>query len=170
MIIFRMLLCVSAFHTEGIEQLEPVLDCKLSSFQLRWSWFFLHRVWCGAIFCLKEKDNADNTPVFPAVTEQCCPEPKTFQFFSSLYCLISEGSWGTHGAGRGQNQDGWPKMVKGIFHSKWHNVDKTWKWWGGGHWLASGEQLLVQCLFCVYVHIIITIVLFFFPPFLFLSQ
>lgn len=23
-----MLLCVSAFHTEGIEQFEPVLDCE----------------------------------------------------------------------------------------------------------------------------------------------
>lgn len=57
----------------------------LSRFQLELSRFFLHSVWCDAVFWLWGKNNLDNTLIFHDVVEQCYTKARMFQFFSFLW-------------------------------------------------------------------------------------
>jgi len=66
-----------------------------------------------------------------------------------LCCLVRKGVGGIR-SWEGMNQNSWPKVAKGIFHTKWHNA-KYFKGCGelakggaaaqglAGHWSAGGK-------------------------------
>lgn len=43
---------------------------------------------------------------------------------NSLSCPTSEEAGGIQGAGKGQNQDTFPKRAKGIFHKMWSHDEQ----------------------------------------------
>ena len=63
---------------------------------------------------------------------------------------------GTRSYGVGHNQDSWPELAKGIFHTLWHHVRGTEgralasmaavSQGLAGHWSVGGEQLLCKSL------------------------
>ena len=78
-------------------------------------------------------------------------------------------SWGCTRIWRGQNQDCWPKLAKGIFHTIWHHFDlKNWgkvaqgaaiAWRLVGHWIVvDGAWWALHITCFVYSH-----PFFFFP-------
>ena len=101
----------------------------------------------------------------------------SFSFSASHTVLPARGTGGgrKQGVGKGQNQDNWPKLAKGIFHTIWQHAIKPLENGGelargiaaaqelAGLQLLAGMQLLVHHLFYKYIHIyviIITIIIF----------
>jgi len=135
---------------------------------------FLHRGLYDTMFWIFNEKIVGNTDI---QLLQCSAytKPRTFQLLK-LPCQWGAGS--AQGAGKGQNQDNWPKLAKGIFHTIWQHVRKLLKLWGlgwweviawelVGHWLVDGEQLCCTLLsLCIYIYfMIITITSFLFSSF-----
>ena len=111
--------------------------------------------------------------------------PRVKDFPVPLFFILScqQGVWGAQGAGRGQNQESWPILAKGIFHTTWHHVEKLEKQQGSGqvdscclgmaghhsvdckqslvHHLLSNVYMLCIYKYMVYICIIIITIIFF---------
>lgn len=65
-------------------------------------------------------------------------------------------SWGTQGAGKGQNQDSWSRLTKGKSHIMWHHAEhQIWGELGGlpllGNGLGIGQWVVSNCvLHCLF--------------------
>lgn len=88
----------------------------------------------------------------------CCRAVLTLSqwLFSFSHCPASKEAGGAQEDQRGQNQDSWPKLAKGISHTWGHGAAcSAIKWWNGG-WLGSlgiSQRVVSSCtvnhLFCI---------------------
>ena len=75
------------------------------------------------------------------------------QGFFSFSCPADEKAGGAQEAGRGHSQDSWPKVAKGIFHTKWRHAQYI-NWgelagrgrWLLGDWLSISQRVVSNCV------------------------
>ena len=72
--------------------------------------------------------------------------------FGFSLCPASEQAGGAAGAGRGQTQDSWPKLAKGVFHTIWRHAKQYIgvAGRGGGRLLGDrlgiGQRVVSNCI------------------------
>lgn len=96
------------------------------------------------------------------------------RFSSSYHTIFPVWSQGAQGAARGQGQDSWPKVAKGMFYIVWHHAKKILKNCGElaegqpllRDWLGIHQQVGSNCIMHhLFVSIIVTVIVLIFFSF-----
>lgn len=74
-----------------------------------------------------------------------------FSFSTSILACQWEGLRGS-AVGKGQSQDGWTKLSKGIFHTVHHHMNKTQRIVGSGTDVQLFHPMLLWLITCVRAH------------------
>lgn len=90
--------------------------------------------------------------------------------FSLFHCPACEEAGGAKNDRRGQNQDSWPKLAKGIFQNIWQKNRGIGQrqWWCSiaEQWAVGGDQLCCASLFFFFVILLLLLFWLFYLPFL----
>ena len=85
----------------------------------------------------------------------CCRAVLTLSqgLLSFSHCPASEEAGGSPGAGRGQNQESWPKLAQGMSHTMWCHAEQLYGVLG---WLPRVGGRPIYVMYVPYMSCIVT--------------